>query len=49
MKENKDVRIAIRMTANEKEHLKQFAETKGLTISEAIRIALQKLMMKEDQ
>lgn len=37
MKENKDVFFKIRLTASEKQKLQEYAEKKGLTMSEAIR------------
>lgn len=49
MKDNKNVRIEIRMTPKEKEYLKQFAEAHNLTVSEAVRIALSNLMNKEEK
>lgn len=37
MKENKDKKVEIRLTAEEKEKLKEYAEQRHLTMSEAIR------------
>ena len=37
MKENKDKILKIRLTPTEKENLKQYAEKRNLTMSEAIR------------
>lgn len=46
MKENKNVRIEIRMTPIEKEKLKEFAAKHNTTISELVRQALTEFINK---
>lgn len=43
-KENKDAQIKVRLTTAEAERLKEYAEAHDLTVSEAIRIAIRRLM-----
>ncbi len=44
MKENKTTKIDIRMTTQEKEQLKEFAEGCNITISELVRQALNNII-----
>lgn len=44
MKENKTTKIDIRMTAQEKEQLKAFAEGRNISISELVRQALNNII-----
>ena len=44
MKDNKTTKIDVRMTIQEKEQLKQFAESRKITISELVRQALNNII-----
>lgn len=44
MKDNRDKRIEMRVTAEEKEYLKEYAENHNMTLSELIRMALDRVI-----
>ena len=49
MKETKDCNIKVRITAEEKEMLKAYAEKLNIKMSEAIRLALNKYIKGENK
>ncbi len=44
MKENKEFQIKCRVTASQKEQLQKYCETAELSISEALRLAINELI-----
>lgn len=44
MKENKDAKLEIRVTKEEKQKIKALAAERGITVSELIRIALERML-----
>ena len=47
MKDNKDKKIEMRVTAEEKAYLKEYAENHNMTLSELIRMALDRIIYIE--
>ena len=47
MKENKEVFVKIRLTQEEKEAFKEYAEAHGATMSELLRLSIERMIIQE--
>ena len=48
MKQNKDSQLRIRLTADQKEQIKEYCAKHNITISEFIRITCERIFQKEE-
>lgn len=49
MKESKETFFKLRLTTDEKEKLKKYAESRNLTMSEAVRVLCYKIFNQEEE
>ena len=49
MKNTKTKKIDFRVSPEEKQHIKEFAESKGMTVGELIRTAIKRMEVLDDK